>query len=157
MAYALTPILTKVTTDLNPSLVARSEPQLSTCVIFGNPTDVIKRHPAVLDFYQGKTDKLAINDLGEFSRELSGANSIYADRTRAFIIGQYILDKIPAEEQHSLFKKTFARISGKDLTQYFDPENRPHIDDFLDNVMLIDKNKIVYAIEFKKDSAPTPD
>ena len=31
------------------------------------------------------------------------------------------------------------------------------IDDFLDNVMLIDKNKIVYAIEFKKDSAPTPD
>ena len=156
MPFVLTPVLSKVVDDLKPPLVTYSEPQLSTCVVFGNPTDVIKRHPAVFSFYQGKTDKLAVNDLAEFCRELSGANSVYGDGTRAFIVGQYVLGKISAEEDHSFLQKTFARISGKDLSQYFTYEEKPHVDDFLDNVMLIEKNKIVYPIECKKDSTRAP-
>lgn len=153
MAHVIIPTLVSLSDDFRLPISVRNEPQLKDCVIFADPTEAIKKHPSVFDFYNGTTDRLAIDDLSEFCRELWGHTCRYGDDSRQFVVGTIVMDNIPREQTPNTFQTIFSKITGKDLTQYFTAQDRPVVDDFLDRVMCIDKSKITKAIPVKPTQA----
>lgn len=124
------------------ALATHKEPMLKNSVVFGNPLEVAKQFPAVLDFFNGKTDSLPVEDLVSFTKALGGSVCGHEDNSRSLIIGAYVLGPLPQEQDKSFFQKAFDVITGTDTALYFDKADLPIVEGFLTNIMSIPSEKI---------------
>ncbi len=138
MAYIVVPTILQLNEEFGRTGIEASfHPQRADFWITGEPTEVIKNHPNVLNFYNGQESQLAIKDLANFCRELQGWTNLNPDKSRFFHVGPFVLNFIPPEQSEpSLLRKAFAYLKGEDITQYFHDEDHMTVHDFLDSVLL---------------------